>query len=70
MSEDQDITVVVCVRNGCVEGLAVEGSFDVFREWMEDPNTEMLARVPLSIGRELLFKSRGALFDEIEGMLA
>ncbi|MEH7877013.1 hypothetical protein V7799_04795 [Rhizobium laguerreae] len=61
----KDITVLVLVRNGTVEGISVEGETIIASEWLLDPATEMIVRVGLDVGRNMLFKSKAELLDVI-----
>ncbi len=66
----EDVTVFVLVRNGSVEGLIVEGETGFATEWLLDPATEMIVRIPLDLGRNMLFKSKNELLEAIERLPA
>lgn len=63
----KNITVLVCVRNGEVNGLSVDGQTDIAIEWLSDPTTEMIVRVDLEVGKQMLFKSKAELLSAIGG---
>lgn len=61
----KDVTVLVMVRNGRVEGLSIEGETIIASEWLLDPAMEMIVRVGLDVGRTMLFKSKAELLDVV-----
>lgn len=66
----QETTILLLVRNGCVEGMTIEDNDDFVLECLADASTEMIVRVPLELGRNMLFKSRAELFEALEGIPA
>lgn len=62
----KNTTVLVCVRNGEVNGLSVDET-DIAIEWLSDPTTEMIVRVDLEVGKKMLFKSKAELLAVVGG---
>lgn len=62
----KETTILLLVRNGSVEGMSIEDNSDFILEWLDDDATEMIVRVPLELGRNMLFKSRAELFRALE----
>lgn len=62
-----DVTkILLLIRNSSVEGMCIDGDEQTIREWLADTASEMIVRVPLELGRNMLFKSKEELFLALE----